>query len=216
MRMKKRPITLIEIFVALGLMAVLCATLFNYFKKSTIYSHELEYAKHHVFARSHVQQRLSQVFSNIADDEEFYTSEHRTNPLRFVFDNGIDPERQFCRRINAEIYLDRLHQTLHLLTWPLHREKSEAKELRNEILLKRIDSLSYDFFKTNSFETQEDLNTKMLEKKSSWSQKEGEIPSFFVIRLEQTTNDDELQPYSFAFYLNRELSGAAYPAGGDQ
>ena len=216
MRMKKRPITLIEIFVALGLMAILCATLFNYFKQSTVYSRELEYAKHHVFARSHVQQRLLQIFSNIADDGEFYTSDHRTNPLRFVFDNGVDPERQFCRSINAEIYLDRLNQTLHLLTWPLLQEKSRAKDLRNEILLKRVDSLSYDFFKTNSFETQEEQSRKMIEKKSSWSQQEGGLPSFFVIRLEQITNDDERQPYSFAFYLNREISGVSYPASGDQ
>ncbi len=216
MRMKKRPITLIELFVALGLMALLCSTLFNCLKKSIIYSHELEYAKHHVLSRSSLQQRLSQVFAQLADDQAFYTSDHRTSPLRFVFDNGVDPNKKFCSLINAEIYLDRLHQTLHLLTWPLLQEKSEGKDLRDEVLLKQVSSLSYDFFTSNSFEMHEDLNKNMLEKKLSWSQEEGQIPSFFLIRLEQIMSNSELHPYSFAFYLNQKSGEFSYPTSGDQ
>ncbi|MCK4935170.1 MAG: hypothetical protein KAR79_06240 [Simkaniaceae bacterium] len=220
MKKRYRPITLIEVFIGIGLMAILTSTLFHYFKNSLLYSHQLEYAKTHVFERSYMQQRLLQVFSKLPSKSPFYTEQTRNPMLTFTFDNGADPEITFCQTINAEISLDKEESALYLLTWPLAEEKEPRSNVRYEKLLTDVTSVSYTFFQKKDFD-QEDKNLRIfLEKTTLLPQENSYIPTFFTLNVEQKVKDTKqkktIKPFSYAFFVTDDAKGTYYPTRQEQ
>ncbi len=130
----KRPFTLIEVMIGLSLSAILLAFLFQFY--TTLSKSHLELAKNkeEVLSAQRVQLRLNQVFGAVS--QPFYMEK---GALIFNFDNGIDPNPNFCGPVTGMLYLDEKQQ-LSLITW------SHLKEPRKEVLVPNVRTYSLSFF----------------------------------------------------------------------
>jgi Prokaryotic N-terminal methylation motif len=114
MKKKIYALTLVEVMVALVLLSILMATLFDYFKQSSLINIKAHKAKGEIVCREKFQGRLNAIFSRITpiDDKSpcFYTQSIEGAPgsaLIFSFDNGLDRDPNFCGAVKGALYLNR-------------------------------------------------------------------------------------------------------------
>lgn len=94
-----------------------------------------------------MQERLSSLFRNATlskgeDSSYFYSGEHietKGKALYFTFDNGFDPDKDFCDQIEAVLFLNKEDDLCLLI-------QSKEKTQRRETLLKKAESLEFHFF----------------------------------------------------------------------
>jgi type II secretory pathway pseudopilin PulG len=154
---KKRPLVLIEVLIAISLLALLSAFLFMALRQTMAWSHLNEEASRNEEVISNAHQLLARVFSgavieetqNVKDEEDqrfFFTVDSPTS-LVFTFNNGVDRDPKFSNVVLGKIYLDH-HHHLCLAIWPLpNRWKSfSPDQVRHVILLDHISSLQFSFY----------------------------------------------------------------------
>ena len=134
---RRSPLTLIEVSIAFGLIALIVFILFSSFKNSVYLSREVEQIKPKVIERQLIYQRLIQVFS--FSDPNSIEQDKESNEISFTYENGVDPSLTYSGRVKARIFLDR-NKNLILETFPL----SETSPTRKEILFKEIEELEWD------------------------------------------------------------------------
>ncbi len=130
----KRPFTLIEVMIGLSLSAIVLAFLFQFYTTLSRSHLELAKSKEEVLSAQRVQLRLNQVFGAVSDP--FYVEK---GALILNFDNGIDPDQNFCGPVTGMLYVDEKQQ-LSLVTW------SHLKEARKEVLVPNVSTYALKFF----------------------------------------------------------------------
>lgn len=145
----KHPFFLLEILVGLSLMAILLHVLFSSMKEMVKMEHRIEQSRSELLSRQHLQTRLQDLLMAVQPVAfpPIYTElfPKETNPsLVLFFDQGIDPDPRFSGTVIGRLYLDSKNQ-LVLTIWPAKPDK-KSPAWRTEILLKKVTSLSFEFF----------------------------------------------------------------------
>ncbi len=135
--MKRRPFTLIEVFIAAILASTLVGILFTCLKRQILGSNQFDHIRNEALARAHVQHRLSHIFSTATSPPRL---DEKT--LEFTFDNGIDADPDYCHKVSAKLSLER-DGTLVLLTGKTPRKETLFSHVKNvEFQLLKYDEKS--------------------------------------------------------------------------
>lgn len=189
--MKKRSLTLIEIMIALGLAGLLLTTLFSFYQQLFITRAQLQKSKEVATQRIWVQERLIQVFSQIATEVEedlglaFYLGKEasaQSSVLNFYYDNGMDPDPHYSGVIKAMLFLNQKKELLLQLS-----------PSRKEVLMEGVKDLQVLFF---------DPKEKVWG--SDWENQEGGLPPMIKLTLTDATATD------FVFFLPSALKKISY------
>lgn len=172
--------TLMEVMIGLSLTAMIMGLIFASLYQHITLSGKLKHAQKEVFARAHVQQRLSKVFGQVNPEKNTFCLTEE-NILNVHFDNGIDIDPNFSR-----IVLGKLYCSKGKLLFDIEGEK----EIRTTLLKEGVTSLQFHFLT---------IENNSLVEKETWNKKEGEPPLYIKLTL----NTDE--PY--AFWVNHLPKG---------
>jgi type II secretory pathway pseudopilin PulG len=177
--MKKRPFTLIEIMIALGIVSLLLAVMFPHFRETMRMKKQIEIEKSYVFAKAHVQERLATLFSKTT--HHFKTHQEKDGPfeLQFKFDNGYDDDENFRGEVTGHLWCDK-----GTLRFKIFGGKDASRE---EILLEGLKNARFDF--TSVTEGKFDTT-------SSWEKRD--LPLFFVLNVSFPDDKED----AFYFRLN--------------
>jgi type II secretory pathway pseudopilin PulG len=142
-RSQKRPLTLLEVMIALVLAGFILYYLFDAHSRAEILNVKLERAKERVVLAKNVQQRLMQLFGAIVppktENPSLYTSNSIDGTTLFLlYDAGIDPDPQFWGPITAELSLQDLNFSLI--------STSSIVEKRSEILYRDVKRIAFQFY----------------------------------------------------------------------
>lgn len=127
----KRPLSLLEVVIALGLTAILLTTLFSCYRHLVLSKAKVDTVRNELYPKLFTQARLIQVFDNLEEGHSFYTDE---GVLNFHFDNGLDRDPKFCGPIDGKLFADNKQLILKL------------NDDRIEVLQTKISDLSFAFF----------------------------------------------------------------------
>lgn len=161
MSVQRRPFTLIEALLSLGLTAVLM-TLLSYFylQFSQIDSLE-ERAVRNLYQLSYVENRLATVLpravaeNTAKKDFLFFTCmdsggglfKEGTMSLIFAYDNGICLDKLFSNHVLGRLFVDR-QGNLVLATWPspVRWKEGRLPPVKKEYLLDNVEGLKLSFY----------------------------------------------------------------------
>ena len=200
MKLQKRTFLLLEILVALSLMATLLSVLFSFLVQSMKVESKMDKARVALLERQSLQIRIQDVLTSLTSGgraaplytQKFPKDEYSS--LVALFDNGIDPEPTFSGAVIGRIYVDENHD-LCLAYWP---SESEEKEhiWRKETLFSNVSDLQFSFLNPDEKEHfQHTARPKVLWDRS-WAKAKKEPPSMVRIVLKQNAATLE-----FAFRL---------------
>ena len=217
-RRSVRSLILLELVIALGLVAILLSVLFRFFAGSVQMDHKIEEARAKLYEREHFQTRLNTLFTSITprsngasqSSSSFYTLDEKTPGLMAVFDNGIDPDPAFSGPIIGQLFLDEQHN-LTLATWPLEKEKNNI--YRKEILLPHVENIRFQFLAKKNvqhIDPQAIPITAGLEWRTNWPKHRWDIPSIIRVIIQQ--NKQEI-PFAFSLPLIEPI--VTYQEAGD-
>ncbi len=134
----KRPFSLLEVCIGLALTAILLSSLFSgfrYLMQTGAKTAELRSSLHPYFV---MQMRMNQIFQSIPEDGLFYTDAHekaKGMALYFIFQNGADPDPQFCGAVEGALYCNRDDELI-----------LELNDKRVETLLTKASPFTMAFF----------------------------------------------------------------------
>lgn len=119
-----------ELMIALSLATVVIAFLFGSLYQNSFLDAQLKKAEASVMTHAHVQQRLDHICSHVTGDKGIYLDEDYT--LHIPFDNGIDPEKEFCGPLPATLKIRKEQLILTLYGGKKKREQSlcQAKTMK--------------------------------------------------------------------------------------
>lgn len=146
--------------------------------------------------RAHIKLRLEHLFTSLDGQNIkpcFYT-EKKDEALHvfLLFDNGIDPDPHFCSLLEGEIFLDK-KKNLCMESKALL--KGKEKIIRNEILMKNVESFSLAFLGKNPpASKRERKNHARMGWRGDWPKNLRGFPS--VIRLKVVQKGEEI-PFAF-------------------
>ncbi|MCH9614653.1 MAG: hypothetical protein SP1CHLAM54_13830 [Chlamydiia bacterium] len=137
----------------MALFSVVVGTLFHFLKSQSRLARELENAKESIVERSELYAYLVKIFTKIEGKPTL-----TENTLEFVFDHGLDLEKEFSGQLRGKIYEKKgsLFLTLTTLDKKLARTETLktaikqfeiAQPIDNAITL-TIDDKTYPFFYT--------------------------------------------------------------------
>lgn len=195
MKRRKKAITLLEVFIGLGLISILIGSLLTYIRHSAALNHKIQKAEREVLSRAKLQNRLIQIFSNLTSQGDsgsnFYTAqEEDLLKLCFYFYNGIDPEKAFSGTVKGELFLEKGRLILERTAI---QEKNPPK--RREVLFHNVNSWHLEFF--------EDFSP--LPKKE-WQNDNTKLPAVFKMVLSCKEGE-----FVFPFFLlDQEFEGLTY------
>ena len=211
MKLKKRKtaFTLIEVALSFSILAIIILFLLSSFRSSIVLSLKVEKARHLIFSRYHIHERLSQIFFKVEccvnpllelGEGAFYTEESSIPPssLYFAFNNGIDPEEEFTGMVYGKLFIE--NHSLFLEIWPM-KEKNSPKRRCEELFIKARD-LSFIFYKRPSLIS----SSKDLEASDKWPIQYSDIPycCTLSLKLEDTTSIE------YSFYLSSKIQPIHY------
>ncbi|GAB4238112.1 MAG: hypothetical protein Tsb0021_17900 [Chlamydiales bacterium] len=151
-RRSRRPITLIEVVIALILMSSLMTVILGFYFYVENTQQEITESRRETFRHIYMQyslgNRLQQ--STLKEEKEtywFYTSTDNNFPsLIFVYDNGVDGNPLFSNLLLAKLFVNQEKQ-LCLYSWPLPKVNfEESPPVRKEILMDHIEKLTFSFY----------------------------------------------------------------------
>ncbi len=188
MRKKRRPLSLLEVIIALSLTATLLVILFGMFRQVTVANIEVETLQEKFFVRERMQMRLTQLFSEYETEKSnepvFYldsSSESLSPKLTLSIKAKIDRDPEFCAPLKAELFISK-KKNLELALSPLE----EGTGRRTEFLMENVHRVSFLFF---------DLKKRQWVEK--WPKEEKESPTMVKMVVET----EKKEKIEFAFFL---------------
>lgn len=149
----KRPLTLIEILLAMTLFSLVVGTLFHFLKTEARLSKQLEIAKTRIIEHSELYAYLLKIFTKIQGKPLI-----KDNTLEFVFDHGLDQEEAFSGQVHALLFVKKGHLILTLSSLDKKHERTETlktavtkfviEEPINNAITLTINEKTYPFFYT--------------------------------------------------------------------
>lgn len=212
MNFRRRPFTLLEVLIALGLtMMILTFLLLAYAQSEKISSGWREVEKKE-FSKIFLQHRLGEIFRHLeeADQEKkfFFTTEEvpgvtlpASPVLVFSYDNGFIRDPALSNSVLGALFVD-IHGALNLLTWP-QRElwgDLQVPPFHREVLIENLSTIQLEFFQMKD-------NKEAGWIKDGWSKEMKELPG--AIRL--TVVKKEESPQTFFFPVPKILSVVRVP-----
>jgi hypothetical protein len=134
---RKAALTLIEVCIALGLMAIIVTTLFSSLLQTIQVSKSLDRVKETALKSSFFYDRLLHIFSH-ANSSTVLVDKEEKEKISFIFENGLDPAFIFSGKTKGLIYLDQ-HQNLIL-----EISSKDGKSVRSEIILSDVQEINWD------------------------------------------------------------------------
>lgn len=150
MKVQRRPFTLLEVLIAMGLAAVLLTALLGAYQYVNMTSYAQQKAQKEAFQKRLLQERLSTILTSALsptqvkkEDFAFFTLD---NGLAFVYDRGVDVDPFFANDVLARLYVH--DDKLMLAMWPL---KSRWKEggsppMKQEVLMEGVSHIEFRFW----------------------------------------------------------------------
>ncbi len=137
---RKAPLTLIEVCIALGLMSIIVYTLFSSLIQTIRISKSLDTIKTTALKSSFVYDRLLTIFSHTNPDSfQLEKKEDGTlSKISFSFENGLDSALIYSGTTEAEIYSDHNHNLI------LNIFSKDKAMVQSEILLTDVKEYSLD------------------------------------------------------------------------
>ena len=146
---KKRALSLLEVSIALTLTAILLTTLFSNLRHIIQNSAKLQKIKEKIYWQFTLRMRLNQIFETLQSGDDkilFYTDEHpdahpdaKGQALYFTFDNGIDPDPDFCQEITGILLHNKNNELCFIAV-------SKEGKTRKEVFLKKAKNVSLNFY----------------------------------------------------------------------
>ena len=227
--MKKHPVTLIEMIIAMALTIIILTTLTFFYRQVGEIDIETERVINQNFQKRYAETRLAEVLprtiSETDRDKDFVFmsvgDDGLTKPgsqsLIFTFDNKICLDKKFSNHVIGRIFLDG-SGNLTLAYWPSPKrwKGNELPPMKKEILLGGVDNLTFEFYVPPSRETEFEADK---EKKGNDTVKKNDKPSpepkgawskqFWLAEYQQlpamvriyATMSKEAKPIVFAFPL---------------
>lgn len=131
--MKRRSFLLLEMMIAMAIMAGAIAMLFSGFYSAIHNKNKVKNERERVLGLQRLKLRFEILFKDVIDVKEISQSEYYVK-----YQAGIDPDFKF--RGERECILNLTKKTLTLTTWP------EEGNPRYEVIAENITSLSFEFF----------------------------------------------------------------------
>lgn len=135
----KKPLTLIEVCIALGLMAIIVTTLFSSLIQTIRVSRSLDVIKSSALNSSFFYSRLLHIFSH-ANGDSFKLEKDDNgaiSKITFEFENGLDPALIYSGKTTGTMYADENHNLI------LAINSKDKTMVRSEILLSNIKEFSF-------------------------------------------------------------------------
>lgn len=155
-----RPITLIEVLIAMTLTTMILMTLMFFYRQVMMIGGDLDEVKREAFYRCYVENRLANTLPRIGAIDStkkesllFFSSDnnHLTMPnsqsLFFTFDHGISLDQVFSNTIIGNLYVDKQGQ-LMLAYWPAPKQwpSGELPRMKKEVLMQKVKSIVFSFY----------------------------------------------------------------------
>ena len=135
---RKAALTLIEVCIALSLMAIIVYTLFSSLLQTVKISHALDEMKNNALKASFFYDRMLHIFSHTNPESLQIERDAAASKISFSFENGLDPALIFSGKINAEIFCD------HNKNLILRMKSKDLKESRTEVLLDNVTECEWE------------------------------------------------------------------------
>ncbi len=168
----KRPFSLLEIVIALGLSSILLMLLFRFLISYATVEQKIEAAEAALQERARVQEKLETIFTTLEprtiEEPNFYTLQfpkEKALSLVVFFNAGIDPNPAFSGPNTGRLYLNEQGE-LCFTQWTLAKD-----DFRTEVLLKGVSKLEWEMLKAKG------------ENASLWPKKQSGLPSIIRLKL---------------------------------
>ena len=132
--MAKRPFLLLDFMIALSLLSMIVAFLFSSYKHLSLTKTILQKERQDIVSLQKLKLRLGQVFSHLNTLET-----KQPQSCHLSYDNGTDPDIQFCGLLKGHLHIDTKHRLVLVST-------SKQGPQRQEILSEKIQSFELKFF----------------------------------------------------------------------
>jgi hypothetical protein len=141
--MRKRPLSLIEIIVCIGLLSLLLSTLFYWYHSFTKQKAEFNHLKGPLMEERYAHQRLQHILPTA--ELPFFTTNN--NSLVFIFDRGPSDHPLLSGKILGRLSFDPNLQCLSLGIWPKpDKENPHKSPSQSWILLDGITTCTFEFY----------------------------------------------------------------------
>ncbi len=143
--MKKRAVSLIEVIISLGLLALLLSILFSWYSSLTRSKEELSQTKMPLLEKRYAHQRLQNIFNEPA--LPLFTAQNDRKSLVFTFNRGPYALPELSGKVLAKLYFDEEMEALALGLWPMPKQDNVLKEPHETIiLLDRVQECKLSFY----------------------------------------------------------------------
>jgi len=180
--MKRYAFSLLELMISLTLATLVLGFVFSSLYQNAHLKTKLEKGSQVAMERAEIKQRLSHIFGSISKEGKGAFYKGKNQSLHFRFDNGIDPDRKFCKIVSGSLEVKGGNFILKVLGDQTERES---------ILCSNVNAVEYEFLYSDG--------EKMLSK-DTWGKKAETLPLFFKLTLNDLT---------FVFWINH--AGAEVP-----
>jgi type II secretory pathway component PulJ len=200
--MKKHPLSLLEVVIALSLTAILMSVLFSFYRQSAVLNLKLEKNKQIVLERNVFQQRMMRVFDNLLWDKDqkkdFPISIHskgdaRGQTIQLTFDNGIEPSPEWGGRVSGRLFVDKNKQ---LVLETIGKDGS----VRKDIFFQKVDELQ-----VVAFDVKEEAWSP------NWDKKKKVLPPMIKMALIFETR--KKTPVEYVFFIPTYPESIIYKEG---
>jgi hypothetical protein len=181
---KKRPLSLLEVIIALALSAILLVTLFQFFHHLSVSNIQIQKSKGKILSRQCMHQRLSVAFNNldIAGKTTLYSSPEQVDgcpALVWKSSQEMDSDERFRGELTHMLYFIK-KRGLCFSTW------SQNGASRDEVLYDAPTSMTIHFFEDGSAAGWQ----------TEWLKKD-DVPSMIKLSLYESTPD----PITFVYFI---------------
>lgn len=194
MKKNKRYLTLIEVLLSFGLIAMIVGSLLMYLRRVIFLQAKLQLVEKEVLSRAHIQQQLHYLFSHVeyGEETEFFTVVEEKNPeLHFYFDNKVDIDGFFSGTVKGIIR--KRGDELVVEIRPLIADQM----MREWVIARGIASLSWRFISLNGIST--------IASSQLWPRGSHSYPDIFslIVEIKGTV-------HVFPVFLFKDFSGISY------
>ncbi len=140
--MKRKAFSLIELIIALPLIALLFTFLLKNFTSSLLMNKKAEHLHQVALNEHYFQRRLQQILSRF-EKEKQKMEYFQEKVLEFTFNNGMSKNPTTKGQLFSTFFLDPEDQTLKL---ELYKDSKKETLLRTEELLKNVEAVKFHYF----------------------------------------------------------------------
>lgn len=159
MKIVKRPVSLLEVLIAVVLTVAILMTLTFFYRQVTEIGYEVERVSAKNFSMRYIESRLASILPKAVSETDkkkdfvFFSvgdeglTKAGSQSLIFTFDNQVSLDKVFSNHVLARLFLDK-NGNLMIAYWPSPKrwEPNIIPPMKKEVLLQGVDNLSFEFY----------------------------------------------------------------------